>query len=192
VIHEIAVDLRAALIAQGCPIPVVDGPETTDTAAWSRERIVVEHGDADAFDPPWSQNNGISRRRMTRRMACKVKVYAQSALAGALFFEHRRRCDHILDLVLVALSGITYLRKGHQAFLPDGGGYFDPPDLEDSKLRGGCAYELRFTFDRAIQEQTWDGDHAPTAEITGDSGGVSIAAQNARYVKTNGSAEEPF
>ena len=40
-IHEIAVELRAALVANGCPIPVVDGPEQMTSVVTPRERIVV-------------------------------------------------------------------------------------------------------------------------------------------------------
>ncbi len=47
-IHDVAVALRAYLIAQGCPLDVVHGPEQP-TTTWGRERIVVEH-DVDGKD----------------------------------------------------------------------------------------------------------------------------------------------
>ncbi len=156
-IEEIATDLRAYLKAKGCPVPVKLGPESTDTASFGLERIVLEHGDGDRFDAPYSQQPN-PRRRMTRRIGAKITIYAQSTKAGAMDFEHRVRAEHILDLVLVALSQIKSVRKGRNSFLPDGGRFLVPADLESSERLGGCTYELTFSFEHGVAEQTWAGD----------------------------------
>jgi hypothetical protein len=169
-IREIGVELQAALRAKLCPVRVVDR-EQTNPAAFGRERIVIEHDEGDSFVAPRG-SRANPKHRFTRTMGAKVTIYAQSTGAGALEFEHRRRAEHILDLVLVALDDIA--RKRKNAWTPTGGGFVIPEALEDSERHGGAVYELRFTFDRAVFEQTWAGDIKPEATV--GEGGVGIGS----------------
>lgn len=150
--HDIGVELKARLVVAGCPIGVVDGPETTKSASWGRERIVIERSGSDAFDAPRSQHIN-PRHRRTRRMAGKITIYAQSLQAGATMFEHEQRLDAILDQVLVAMDYVAAVRKN--AWQPTAGAFFVPEDIKETERRGGAAYELQFTLDRAVIVRTW-------------------------------------
>jgi hypothetical protein len=161
-IHEVGIEVQAALRKRGCPIPVVDRLPTKPTS-WGRQCIVIEHAEAgDRFDPPRGQHQH-PRHRFTRKIGVKVTIYAQSTSAGALEFEHRRRAEHVLDLVLVALSDVARVRRNE--FLPIAGRFVQPADLEGSDKFGGVVYELTCTLDRAVIVQTWAGESEPTVSI---------------------------
>lgn len=170
-IHEIGVELSAKLKARGCPLPVVDGPERTGTSTGSRERIVIEYDEnaGDRFGAVRSQRQN-PKHRFTRAQGAKITIYAQSGAAGALEFEHRRRASHVLDLVLVAMDEVAIARTN--AWAPTGGKFFTPVDMAMSEVIAGAAYELTFTFDRAVFTQTWAGDVQPQTTLGPD--GVSI------------------
>lgn len=162
-LHEIAVELGARLRALGCPVPVVDGPEPTKTTTGARERIVLEHDDAgDRFDSAQAQR-GTPTHVRARVVAAKATIYAQSTKAGAHDFEHRRRCEHTLDLVIAGLNDVIAARKNRVEFT--GGRFVKAEDLTRSEVIPGAIYELTFTFDRAVRAQRWDYDLAPTLEL---------------------------
>lgn len=166
-IHEIGIELQAHLRARGCPFAVVDR-ESMKTSSWARERVVIEHDeDGDSFSNVVSQHKN-PKHRMTRRIGAKLTIYAQSSKSGALEFEHRRRAEHVLDLVLGAMVEVAVARKN--AWAPTRGRFVQPVDLEDSEKFGGVVYELAFTFDRAVHEQTWAGDIQP--EMTLGANGI--------------------
>lgn len=161
-IHELGVELQAALVALGCPLPVVDGPENTKSTTYARERIVLEHDEkGDSFGPVRTQHRN-PKSRMTRIMGVKATIYAKHPYAGALEFEHRRRANHALDLVLVALGNAAAAR--HNVYTPTAGRFITPEDLAGSERVQGAAYELTFTIDRAVEARTWAG--AAGEEVT--------------------------
>jgi hypothetical protein len=159
-LHEIGVELAAALRTKKCPIGVVDGPEPMGTTTWGRERIVIEHDDegGDAFSHVLSQHKN-PKHRATRAIGVKVTIYAQSTRPGALHWEHRRRAEHTLDIVVVALADVITARKN--AWRITGGKFVTPPDLDSSEKPGGAVYELKFTVDRGVYEQKWTGEIRP-------------------------------
>lgn len=150
--HELALELATELRSVGCPLPVVDGPEASSTATWGRERIVVEHATGDRFTAPLSQRP-TPKHRFVRVVASKITIFAQSPRAGALLWEHRRRAEHVLDLVLCAMAKI--LRRNQ--FTTGTGGFVDPPDAQGTQTRAGAVYELSWTMARAVIHQAWDG-----------------------------------
>lgn len=170
--HELIIELQAALRARGCPLPVVER-ESLATTTWSRERIVVEHDEGgDSFGPVRGQHVN-PKHRATRRVGAKIQIYAQSTKSGALEFEHRRRAEHVLDLVLVALSESATMRRSRIEF--GRGRFVQPDDLDESEKFGGSVYELLFTFDRAVMVQTWAGDAQPTTTL--GPGGIRSTTQ---------------
>lgn len=171
-LHEIGVELGAALVTKGFPlkaIPIVDGPEPTRTTTYARERIVIEHDDGDSFGPTFSTHRN-PKVGMTRNVAGKITIYAQSPSPGATQWEHTRRAEHILDLVLVALRGVMSVRK--QGIVWKGGRFIRPADLERSETQGGAVYELTFAVERGVYAQTWAGAVRP--EGTVGPGGITI------------------
>lgn len=166
-IHEIGVELQAVLRSRGCPLSVIDGSDDMPTVTYARERIVIERFGDDSFGPVRSQHLN-PKHRMTRSIGCKITIYAQAVAVGALTWEHYRRAETILDLVLVALGDVAAVR--HNLFSPKSGRFINPEDLEKSETNIGAVYELLFTFDRAVRTQTWLGAFRPSATLTAAGG----------------------
>ena len=194
-IHQLGVELRAALGALApvaCPLPVVDGPEPAQTTTFGRERIVIEH-DYDAserFVEPRSQHQITGRpgnfgpQQFNRHIAAKLSIYGQSSSPGALHWEHRRRVEHLLDLVLVQLRAVTMRRKNWLVLT--GGRFFVPADLKATEIAGGAAYELKFTVERGVYEQDYAGNIAGTFKVIDG----SIAESTSVGVLNSGQAPE--
>jgi hypothetical protein len=163
VIHELGVEIGAILASKGLGIPVVDGPERRPTTTFSRERIVIERDGEDGF---------ISRHRtnvnphavMTRVIACKITIYAQQPSKGAAEFEHYRRAEQMLDLVLCAIEVRAKTRQN--IWLPKSGKFVIPPDMKEGETMGGAIYEFKFTFDRGVEDRKWDGSFPAEASVT--------------------------
>lgn len=161
-IRELAVELGKYLKTQGCPIPVIDGPELHATTTWGRERVVVEHDldGTDSFGPVRSQHSN-PKAVAVRNQAVKATIYVQSAGAAARVFEHRRRANNVLDQVLGGLRTISAERKNQIQL--SSGRFFVPEDLEGAAVHAGAAYELKFTFERTVPFETFQGEIQPEA-----------------------------
>lgn len=185
-IRELCKQLQEALRTAGCPFDVVEG-ETTTTAARSRERIVVEHDDGgDSFGAARGARANPSHR-LTRSVGCRATIYAQSTRAGALDYEHRRRCEAALDALLVAIDRTA--QRLRVSWSPSSGSFVKPEDQAASERRGGAVYELRFSIDRAVIEQSWAGEAAPEVEL-GPSGVPAVTTT--RRVSIDGRNYEEF
>lgn len=163
-IHEIGVEIGQRMRARGVPVSVVDR-EPHKPATFGNERVVIERFGDDSFSSPRG-NHDNARHRWTRSIACKITIYAKSGKGSALEFEHLRRCDDILDQVLVALYEVAKARKNLVSI--KAGRNFVPEGLADSDRYAGAAYELLFTFDRGVHEHTWKGDAKPTQDVAAD------------------------
>jgi len=183
--HDIGKELAAQLAQQDCPFKVVDGPEATGTTTYARERIVVEYDEGgDRFGPPRSPRPN-PKHIMTRSVGGKITIYAQSGYSGAKEFEHRRRAEHALDMVLVGMHKVARLSKN--SWTPTGGKFIQPADLENSERPAGAVYELSFTFDRAVVDRTWAGDALPETIIDGGEDGIGVDTET--HVSVNGSED---
>lgn len=163
-IHDIGVEVAAHIAANGCPFPVIDGPEVRGTNTFSRERVVIEHDPAGDSFLPRHQTDRNPRTRLTRVVGDKITIYAQCPNKGANYWEHIYRAEHVLDMVLIALDVVA--KKRANLFVPRSGKFVLPDDLKPSETPGGAVYELLFTFDRGVAHRTWAGGILPTAEIT--------------------------
>jgi hypothetical protein len=168
-LHEIGREIETAIRAKGCPFPVIDGPEPTNTTTFARERIVIEYTN-DSFAAPMTQHVRV-RHVMRRMIGAKISIYAQSGKPSAQPFEHRRRAEHVLDQVLVALTDVVRARMNNCEI--SSGGFVQPGDLEGSDNQGGALYVLEFTIDRSVFEQRFTGEVAPTVVLTGKAKTVS-------------------
>ena len=172
-IHEIGVELQARLTTKRCPVTVVDGPEWGGSNAVTRERIVIERDRGEPEPVVGAKGTGRNpRHAWDRVLAAKVTIYAQEPRPGALYFEHERRCDHIADLVLVALQKVLVSRKDG-GFSIGAGRWVSIDDLANSKRPNLVAYEIPFTVRRAVEDRTWAGAAATEATL-GGVGGVTI------------------
>jgi hypothetical protein len=185
VIHDIGILLQAKLRTAGFGSAVViDGPETSESASWGRERIVIER-----FGDERPSNVRSQRRNpehvTVRPIPAKISVYAQSTKPGALPWEHANRADKIVDLVLIALNDIAATNTPYNVWAWTGGEFVSPPDLEKSARKGGAVFELRVTFERAVMRKTFAGAIEPEVELDGGVDGVGI--DTTRRVGVNGS-----
>jgi len=167
--HEIGRELEARLQSKGCPLKVVDR-ERTKPAGWV-ERIVIEE-DGDTFAPVRSQHIN-AKHRFTRAIGGKLTIYARSGSANATEWEHRRRAETILDLVLCAMAYVAAVRRN--AWSPKSGAFVVPEDFADAERLGGAAYELKFAFDRGVLDRTWTGAIAAEASLAGISSTTKVS-----------------
>lgn len=161
--HAVGLAVAAHLRSVACPIPVVDGPEPTESTTASRERVVIER-QPDSFGPPRSQHRN-PRHHFVRMVGGKVTIYGQSTRPGAMNHEHEERVDAILAPVLV---GLRYAAAARKVPLVVKGGEFKPiADLAKGPQPGlkGARYELEFSIGTAIAETTFAGEAAPEASI---------------------------
>lgn len=163
-IHEIGKELQTQLRAQGCPLPVVDGPEPPSTS-WVRERVVIEYGTGFSFESTQSQHLN-PKQPCNFRLPGKVTIYAKSSKAGALFFEHQRRALLVARQVTNALIKVFRERKNPIA-LPKGD-FVPPADLEKSDSPGGACFAMTFEFLTGNPDVTFAGEAADEATIGAD------------------------
>lgn len=172
-IHEVGVELGAQLTAKACPFVVIDGPEIRETSTFARERVVIEHdATGDGFETRHRADLN-PRTRMTRKVGVKVTIFAKSPSKGATYWEHIRRAEHVLDLVLIGLDVVAKQRANLILF--KSGKFVYPEDFDGSETPGGAKYELLLTFDRGVADRKWDGTAQTEVTITDDSSGVTIA-----------------
>jgi hypothetical protein len=163
-IHEIGVELAAQIGSKKCPFSVYDGPERRPTTTFGRERIVIEHDpNGDSF-PPRHRADTNPRTRLSRAVGVKVTIYAQAATQGSIYWEHKRRAEHVLDMVLCGLDIVVKKRANILTF--KSGKFVDPPDLKPSETPGGAVYELYVSIDRGVADRNWDGSIGPQATIS--------------------------
>lgn len=194
-IHEIGVELQAYFSSVGCPLPIIDGPEFHKTNTGARERVVIEEDpDGDQFLP--RHRAGVQpTARLTRVQGMQITIFTQDPHKGALYWEHKRRADHVLDVVLIGLYNIAKTRKNELTF--SSGKFVHPDDLKESEKPAGAEYLLKFKFDRGIFTRKWDGSDQPTAAISAvapDTGtGIIISNTNnvSGFTEDGGSSTEP-
>lgn len=163
-IHEVGVQISQTFATKGCPFVVIDGPEFRKTTTFARERVVIEHDPSGDSFVPRHQTDRNPRTRLTRNTGVKVTIYAQNPRAGAIYWEHVRRAEHVLDMVLIAIDLIAKARQNIAVFRS--GKFVYPVDLKESETPGGAVYELYLTLDRGVADRNWDFTAQPTAEIT--------------------------
>lgn len=181
-IHEIGVEINQKLAGLLCPFRVVDGPEATGTTTGARERIVIQHDESgDSFSPA-RKNNVNPVQRAIRNIGVKLTIYAQASALGSAHWEHRRRAEHVLDLLIVALDSVLKTRRNGYSI--NGGRFISANDLDKSEVIPGAIYELRLSIERGIYDTNWKYDKRPEVAIGGP-GGVSIDSTTEVYL-TNG------
>lgn len=164
--HDIGAALAAYLVTQGCPLPVVDGPEPTKTATWGRERIVLEHDFSGKGS--FGAARGLHVNAKHRRTASdpyKITIYARSAHAGATECEHQTRALLVRETVMAGLDYVAAVNKNH--WEPKSGGFTVPDDLAKSETQAGAVYEISLTYDLPIRVITFAQAARPEGNIAG-------------------------
>ena len=155
-IHEVMVDLRALLTAAGVPMPVVDGPERTESVITPRERIVVEMLDEEhQLLPPKGANTRNPIHVRDLEIPAKVTIYAQDPRTGAHHHEHITRATKVLRSVVAALHQVLVAGK-HGSKI----GNPKPVKLADAKgtpVTNFFAYEVPFFVRTSVEVRTWAG-----------------------------------
>lgn len=167
-IREYAIELRRALAAIGCPIPVVDDEEGTSTSTYARSRIVVaeDRDQSDAYDAPrGGQRNPRTYYSVT--IPLKAIVYAQSTAKGATRWEHRRLARRVVSAVLSIFYELAKTRRNELSGIS--GRFVEPEDLEGSERPRGAVYELTFSVTASVPAPTtWESAAAPEFELDED------------------------
>jgi hypothetical protein len=151
-LHEIGKELQTQLRDRGWGSALVVDRENVSQVGSGRERIVIEHDldGNDAFGPP-KKTSPNPKQICTRSIAAKLTIYAQaSAKDKAQEYEHRRRAESQLDLVIAAMHQVAVTRRNDWS--PTGGRFIRPEDVAEADRWGGAAYELSFTFGRAVND----------------------------------------
>ena len=164
-LYDVAKIVSTELIARGCPLPVVYGPERMADVGLTNPRIVFERPRSlgDAVGPPRCSKNNPPRRA-ERGIAGTVRVFASSTVDGARVQDHEEQADQAVDLVIVCLQIaaariITTMTIG-------AGGYVSAAELGLDGLETwpGVVYELPITIQRAVYDRTWAGDSKSTTD----------------------------
>lgn len=170
-IHEIGVELKAALAANGCPIAVVDGPEYGSSVLSPVERVVIWRRVRAAEPVVGPKGAGRNPAHVfDRHLAAMIRIYARDARSGAAHWEHLRRMDLVYDKVLFALQKVLRTRKNAGFRVGDG----EVVDLEDAKgtpVTTFAVYEFPFTVPRATDASTYAGAAATEVDL-GPTGAV--------------------
>jgi len=170
VIYEIHKEVATELKAQGCPLPVVYGPERQGLgAALPASRIVFER-DRSRGDvaKPGKARTSNPRMVAARAMGAVCRIYAQSTLTGAAGHDHERLADQAVDLVTVALHKVIGRRQTEWAISSA-----KLLSREELALRGlevwpGVVYEMRFAVDRGVFDATWAGEAVEELPVADD------------------------
>ena len=170
-IHEIGVELKAALAANGCPLVVVDGPEYGASVLSPVERVVIERDrdrDEPVVGPKGAGRN--PRHAFDRVLAAKVTIYARDTRSGAAHYEHERRADDLVDEVLVALQKVIRTRK-NAGFGIGAGRWVTLEDAKGTPVTTFAVYSIPFTVPRAVEARTYAGAAATEVDL-GPTGAV--------------------
>jgi hypothetical protein len=154
-LYALAQSLRTRLVAIGCPVPVVYGPERT-TVRSHTTRIVVERMRG-ASEPV----KGPTSRPVNPRMVCaqeikgRIRIYAASTASGAGTHTHERLADVIKRAVLVQLH--KQVQADKQIMRWESGAMVPAEELERDGQQAwpGVAYDLEFSIDEGAHDVTW-------------------------------------
>lgn len=167
-IREYAVELRSALSALGCPIPVVDDHDGTATTTYARSRIVVTEDidQRDEYGPPHgAQRNPRTYYAVT--IPVRVSIYVQSTAKGAVPWEHRRLARRVASAVISTFYELAKARRNQLSRIS--GGFVVPEDLEGSERPRGAVYELTFGLEAAVHAPaTWESAAAPEFSLANE------------------------
>jgi hypothetical protein len=186
-------DLRAALVTRGVPYAVVYGPERLRQTVLAEPHIVVmrDRQQGETFRGPKTtkQNPPLDH---VRTMAVRCVVYGKSYLAGASVADHERVADKVVDQIVIAMRAIVNERQTE--WVLTGGRLLSDTDLAEDGLEAwpGVAYELRFTVDRGVRDETYAGEYPDESTIGGTHGidfGTSLSADGTGQENTLPSAE---
>ncbi len=185
-IYAISQELATELKAQGCPLPVVYGPERMGAtgAALTTSRILIER-DRDVGDKPGPGRARNANPRMVaiRAMGAVCRIFAQSTLTGARVQDHERLADLALDKIEVALYKVVTKRSTQWRISSAKLLGADELALRGIEVWTGVVYEMRFSVDRAVNDTTWA--EVADAEATVGTAGLTIETTDAIKL-TNG------
>lgn len=154
-LHAIMLELRTALQARGCPVPVEYGPER-GMMALNRPRIVIER-DRTASDSHTGARSQRANPKLYQVRACasRCRIFAQSTIANPGVWNHEREAEQIADHVIVCLENIVQNRN--TMWRITGGKFLSAQELAAENLEAwpGVVYDLPFEVDRGVLDLTW-------------------------------------
>lgn len=169
--------LGTELAARKFPYRVIYAPERTDRA--SVMPVILLSRDLDASEsvgtPKGQQAN--PHKSSTRRIPCKLKIYARASLPGSSVIDHEELADYLVDAVLVALDEWSTAQRG--GGIEYGEMQFMTPEelvTDDGKPEGwpGLVYLIRFTIGRGVVKRDFLKQARPTGSINGVGSTVEV------------------
>lgn len=157
-IYAIALELGAALRAQGVPYPVVLGPEPATAISAARERIVIEdifNAKRDSILPPKATHPNPKMPGIAQD-AFRIRIFARSGIVGAAWRDHGRLAKAVRQHVIAELDAIVRGRKNTITY--GSGGFVTLEDAKGSSVWNGAVYELDIEIDRALFRTNWKGE----------------------------------
>lgn len=196
-LYEISKEVSTELAAQGCPVPVVYGPERQGATgvAITTSRIVFERDRSGGDSSGPGRGRTVNPKMLyTRNVGAVCRVFAQSTESGARVQDHERLADLVWDKVEVALYKVIAKRKDAWRVASS-----KLLSAEELAMRGlevwpGVVYEVRFTVSRGVYDTTWTEAAKPEASVSaaGSSGTPGVTIESADEIKlTNGPVGAP-
>lgn len=169
-LHDVFVQLRDRLKANGVPFEVAYGPQPVPMkVGTSRLQVMRDYESGDAVLPTRSQRPNPNQVAV-RAVGGIVRIFASSTLEGAQRHNHEAIADQLADQVHVALhrivqAGRTLWRVQRMGLLPDG------------TVDGwsGVVFEIRFQIDHGVEDRSWTGEAAPEGSFTTGATSLSVS-----------------
>lgn len=169
-IQSMCLDLDAALQARKFPIHVHFGPEYAEQDNF-RSRILIER-DRQAGDTV-QVTRGAGRgqnpaRYFVRAQTCVCRVWAQSAIPGAMHHNHEDLCDQYVDAVMVAIEDWLTESKAAEHVTVQGARYLTPDEVSAlyQQTWPGVVYQFQFLVPRGVRKL--DGEALAQTESGGN------------------------
>lgn len=96
------------------------------------------------------------RKRATMAVGCEAHVIARSPLDGARVEEHEDLCDQCVVQLVVELSKWCTAACAGTLRISEAR-YLTSSEVDGSEQLSGVIYRVRFTFERSISDQNFDG-----------------------------------
>lgn len=175
--------VAAAMLARGYPYGVSYGESRFTSTTIGEPRVTIKRDRKSRKDVAHAPLTHAMNPpiRAQRTIACVVRVYARSTLAGAQLEDHERLADKTVDMLIVALQKVvsapaeTSVIGGPTTAAIGAGGYLSAAELALDGMEAwpGVVYEFALTVERGVRDTTWaDEAREETTTLIHTSGGT--------------------
>ncbi len=165
-INLLAEAVQAALRTGKYSADCVYGPRPVTFETYPHGLLVFERSReaSDTFGPPRGTKQQNPRYVAVRNVAATLSIYACAEhLEGARIEDHEGECEDLIDQAFVAMGdwGKAVLRSDPTVTEAR---YLSAAERNDEQVWPGVVYRMKFTFPRAVVEQSKSGEIRPTGQ----------------------------